>query len=76
MGTQDTQIHKRDPHMLRKRTFAAVALLVAASFGTLPAAAQEEARYRVTFEAGWSAASHPEGFPGNPHFSGLVWRNP
>jgi len=29
-------------------------------------------RYRVTFEATWSAATHPTSFPGNPHFSPLV----
>ena len=28
------------------------------------------ARYRVTFQATWSAATHPTNFPGNPHFSG------
>ena len=38
-----------------------------------PAApAPTEARYRVTFAATWSAATHPRNFPGNPHFSGLV----
>ena len=31
-----------------------------------------EARYRVTFNATWSAETHPTKFPGNPHFSGLV----
>ena len=31
-----------------------------------------DARYRVTFQATWSAATHPTNFPGNPHFSGLV----
>jgi hypothetical protein len=30
------------------------------------------ARYRVTFEATWSAASHPTDFPPNPHFSPLI----
>jgi hypothetical protein len=29
-------------------------------------------RYRVTFDAQWSAATHPSDFPGNPHFSGLI----
>jgi hypothetical protein len=28
--------------------------------------------YTVTFESRWSAASHPDGFPPNPHFSGLI----
>ncbi len=38
-----------------------------------PAAlAQGDATYGVTFEADWSAATHPDGFPPNPHFSGLV----
>ena len=30
------------------------------------------ASYRVTFEATWSAATHPSMFPATPHFSGLV----
>lgn len=30
------------------------------------------ARYRVTFDATWSADTHPVLFPDNPHFSGLV----
>jgi hypothetical protein len=34
-----------------------------------PAAA---ARYRVTFEASWSASSHPTDIPRNPHFSRLI----
>ena len=34
--------------------------------------APTEARYRVTFAATWSAATHPRNFPRNPHFSGLV----
>ncbi len=31
-----------------------------------------QATYTVTFDATWSATSHPESFPPNPHFSGLV----
>lgn len=42
----------------------------------LPTAAEAAppawANYTVTFEATWSADTHPESFPGNPHFSGLV----
>ncbi|HET7746256.1 MAG TPA: hypothetical protein VFM29_03080, partial [Vicinamibacteria bacterium] len=30
------------------------------------------ARYVVTFEATWSAATHPRDFPRSPHFSGLI----
>ena len=32
----------------------------------------QRASYRVTFEATWSAATHPNMFPGTPHFSGLI----
>jgi hypothetical protein len=35
-----------------------------------PAAAT--ARYRVTFQSTWSAASHPIDFPSSAHFSSLV----
>jgi hypothetical protein len=30
------------------------------------------AKYRLTFDATWSAATHPTDFPPNPHFSGLI----
>jgi len=30
------------------------------------------ARYSVSFDATWSAASHPSDFPSNPHFSPLI----
>lgn len=30
------------------------------------------ARYRLTFDAMWSADTHPLEFPSNPHFSGLI----
>lgn len=29
-------------------------------------------RYRATFDAIWSAATHPVDFPSDPHFSGLI----
>ncbi len=32
----------------------------------------QTARYTVTFNATWSAATHPTDFPGGPHFSGLI----
>lgn len=34
--------------------------------------AANQATYRVTFQAAWSAATHPNSFPSNPHFSGLI----
>lgn len=36
------------------------------------ASAAPRARYRVTFDATWSAATHPGGVPRVPHFSGLI----
>lgn len=30
------------------------------------------ATYTVTLDATWSAETHPNGFPSNPHFSGLI----
>jgi hypothetical protein len=33
---------------------------------------EESARYLLTFEATWSAGTHPTEFPPNPHFSGLI----
>ena len=37
-----------------------------------PATPSEQAEYRVTFQATWSAATHPTNFPRGAHFSGLV----
>lgn len=34
--------------------------------------AQSPVTYRVTLDATWSAQTHPDGFPGDPHFSPLV----
>ena len=47
-------------------------VLAAATLFASGAAAQSTATYRATFSATWSAATHPEGFPGDPHFSPLV----
>ena len=49
------------------RTLALAALLLASG-----AAAAQPATYRVTLDATWSAETHPEDFPGDPHFSPLV----
>ncbi len=44
----------------------------------VPVSAQDDlppaylARYKVIFEADWSEETHPQSFPSNPHFSGLV----
>ena len=50
-------------------------LLVAAGMSAylgLEAAAQGTATYRLTFTSTWSASTHPQNFPSNPHFSGLI----
>ena len=36
------------------------------------AMAQGRATYKLTFTSTWSASSHPDDFPSNPHFSGLI----
>ncbi|MEM8485725.1 MAG: spondin domain-containing protein [Bacteroidota bacterium] len=48
-------------------------LLLCGAFCSFSAVAQQStATYTVTFASTWSAATHPEGFPSNPHFSGLI----
>ena len=37
-----------------------------------PPAPLADATYRVTFDATWSATTHPDAFPPNPHFSRLT----
>ena len=37
-----------------------------------PPASTSSARYQVTFNATWSATTHPTDFPSNAHFSGLI----
>ena len=51
---------------------AATALLIAAAPGGVALAQAPTATYTVTFDATWSAATHPQDFPGNPHFSWIV----
>lgn len=47
-------------------------LALGALAGVAPAGAPGVARYRVTFEATWTEATHPTDFPSNPHFSPLI----
>jgi hypothetical protein len=51
------------------RTTAVLALLAGASAHS---AAQDTVEYTFEFVAEWSAATHPESFPGNPHFSSVI----
>jgi hypothetical protein len=47
-------------------------LLVAWSYPEARAQMAGPATYTVTFDASWSATTHPDDFPPNPHFSPLV----
>ena len=47
-------------------------LILIALTSSVGFAATPTADYDITFEATWSAATHPNGFPSNPHFSPLV----
>ncbi len=47
-------------------------LMVATLVGSQAAHAQGVATYRVIFDATWSSQTHPQDFPPNPHFSGLI----
>jgi hypothetical protein len=62
---------KRLANFLSEAMIALVALLVILS-NSVGSAATPTADYDVTFEATWSALTHPTGFPPSPHFSPLV----
>lgn len=47
-------------------------LLVPIAIATAPSLAQDQVQYQVVFDAEWSAATHPNSFPPNPHFSPLI----
>ncbi len=53
---------------------AALAFLLAIAFAANVAYANpsQTAEYTVTFDATWSPQTHPNSFPPNPHFSGLI----
>jgi len=76
---------RRDGWKARTWAVALVALLGACGGGSsgmapspvptptpAPGPSEPTARYRVTFDASWSAGTHPVSFPRNPHFSGLI----
>lgn len=45
---------------------------VLASLAAMPAYAGDGARYEITFDVTWTAATHPLDYPGNAHFSGII----
>lgn len=54
---------------MKTTTLIAATLLLATASG---AEAGSKARYVVTFDGTWSAASHPLDYPSGAHFSGLI----
>lgn len=52
-------------------TLAATAM-VSSSVSAMPCDAPPTAEYLVTFDATWSAETHPQDFPSNAHFSRLI----
>ena len=55
-----------------KNTFLLIAIfliLISINTGCIET---NTAKYRVTFNATWSEETHPDDFPSNPHFSGLI----
>ena len=54
------------------KTIIAALILVLLTAPLAWAEAPSWANYTVTFDATWSATTHPQSFPGNPHFSGLI----
>jgi hypothetical protein len=56
----------------RLLTTAGSGLIILILFLLVARSCPAAAIYQVTFTASWSAETHPENFPGNPHFSGLI----
>jgi MYXO-CTERM domain-containing protein len=54
------------------KNFVSLSILACCLFGQSALAQESGATYSVTFQAEWSADTHPDGFPAGPHFSGLV----
>lgn len=57
-----------------KRLFLPILLTTAAACtkSSTPLPAPEPATYRITFEATWSPATHPQAYPAGAHFSRLI----
>lgn len=64
--------------MITKTRSWRIAVLVLSTWGAsgltpaVASAATPTASYLVTFDATWSAATHPTNFPADPHFSDLI----
>jgi len=49
-----------------------LALLLVGTISLTGCIEKDAVKYRVTFDATWSEETHPDDFPPNPHFSGLI----
>ena len=49
-----------------------VALLLVRILSFAGCIEKDAVKYKVTFDATWSEETHPDDFPPNPHFSGLI----
>jgi hypothetical protein len=57
---------------VRCLALASCTLVLLAALPNPALASTPTADYQVTFDASWSAATHPTGFPPSPHFSPLI----
>lgn len=59
--------------MLKKLKLISIILLLIISISFMTGCMEENTvNYEVTFHAVWSEETHPDDFPSNPHFSGLI----
>ena len=70
--TVETVLNQNTPYRWRVRGVLDGAFGPWSAWASFRTAPPPPARYVVTFAANWSAATHPEDFPGNPHFSPLI----
>ena len=57
------------------KTYKIIIIIIAVIVGTLfftGCIDKDAVKYKVTFDATWSEETHPDDFPPNPHFSGLI----
>lgn len=67
-----TQLNRETAMTLRRSLRPTLSALLLAGAAVPALAGDSVGTYRLTFDATWSADTHPVDFPGNPHFSGLV----
>ncbi len=65
-------MRKRHSFLIRSLLLVLCSVCFSVFYTNTARAQASTATYSVTFSSTWSAATHPEGFPSNPHFSGLI----